>query len=145
MLLLISLLTGCDQSSSQRIHTIISPTVLPENAQSFIQQHFSEFEIKEAVCEKRTNIVQYEVDLKGGVDLQFDRNGICTEVNCKKSAVPEAIIPNEIIQIIHQRFPGRFIIKYEHDNRLFDIDLNDGTELAFNRSFRLIDIDQKDD
>ena len=111
-------------------------------AQNFMQRHFNGVEIKEIICEHRASLSQFEVSLKGGITLQFDRNGICTEVRCKKSAVPDAVMPDEIVRQIKAQFPGQFVMKYEHDSRIYDIELNDGTELTFNRAMRLIDVDR---
>lgn len=111
-------------------------------AQNFLSRNFEGIAVKEVVCEHRASLSQYEVALKGGIDLQFDRNGICTEVRCKKSAVPDAVMPDEIVRQIKQQFPDKFVMKYEHDSRIYDIDLNDGTELTFNRALRLIDVDR---
>ena len=135
-------LTGCHFRVHRDEDTVITFDQLPDAACDFLQKHFSGITIKEIVCERRASLAQYEVELKGGIDVQFDRNGICTEINCKKSAVPDAAMPTEIVQQINERFPGHFVMKYEHDSRIYDIELDDGTELTFNRSLRLIDVDR---
>lgn len=135
-------LLGCEVGSSRGSDRIISQEQLPYMAQNFLQRHFDGVEVKEVVCEQRASLSQYEVALKGGVDLQFDRNGVCTEVRCKKSAVPDAVMPDEIVRQIHEQFPEHFVMKYEHDSRIYDIELDDNTEVTFNRALRLIDVDR---
>ena len=39
-------------------------------------------------------------------------------------------------------FPGREIRRFEHDGKLYELLLDNGDELSFNSSYRLIDIDR---
>ena len=137
------LLTSCNTVVNHDQETPISFDQLPTAAQQFINQHYEGVKVKEIIREQHASLMQYEVDLKGGIDLQFDRHGYCTEVNCKNGdTVPDDVIPESILSQIRQRFPARSIVKFEHDSRLYDIDLDDGTELSFNNAMRLIDIDR---
>lgn len=142
-LLLLCLFVGCVNTSHDRQDKSVPLTALPAPAQEFIKKHYSDVKIKDITIEKRASLMQYNVDLKGGIDLQFDRNGVCTEIECKKpgSVVPDEVIPANILQQVRQLYPDKDIVKYEHNRRLFEIDLADGTELTFNRAMRLIDID----
>lgn len=144
LLLTVSLLVGCTGPGGHNPNAVVTFRDLPQPAQEFIQKHYDTARIKEIVREKRASLIQYTVDMKGGIDIQFDHNGVCTELSSSKSPVPDDLIPGAIRQQISERFPGRTIVKYEHDDRLYDIDLDDGTKLAFNRSLRLIDIDVDD-
>lgn len=142
-LLLLSLfLVGCGNPPTHESEKVITVEQLPYMAQNFLQRHFEGVTVKEVVCERRASLSQYEVALKGGIDLQFDRNGTCTEIRCKKGAVPDAVMPDEIVRQIGEQFPGHFVIKFEHDSRIYDIELDDNTELTFNRAMRLIDVDR---
>ena len=141
--LLLCLLASCVNTTHDRQNKVIPLDALPAPAQEFIKKHYNDVKIKEITIEKRASLMQYNVDLKGGIDIQFDRNGVCTEIECKKpgSTVPNEVIPPNILQQIRSLFPDKGIVKYEHNQRLFEIDLADGTELTFNRAMRLIDID----
>lgn len=137
------LLVSCNTATNREQETPISFDQLPSSAQQFISTYYGDAAIKSIIREQRASLLQYEVDMKGGIDLQFDRQGNCTEVNHKNGgAVPDEVIPKDILRQVRQRFPARSIIKYEHDSRLYDIDLDDGTELSFNQAQRLIDIDK---
>lgn len=120
----------------------ISTAQLPDKAKAFLETYYSGVRIKEVILQHRASLTEYEVDLKGGTDLHFDRNGNCTEVNCTKGSVPEAIIPEAILLQVKQRYPNPVIIKYEHEDRLYEVRLEDNTELTFNRAMRLINIDK---
>ena len=56
--------------------------------------------------------------------------------------MPEILIPARIKEFMAQEFPGREIRRYEHDSKLYELLLDNGDELSFNSSFRLIDIDR---
>jgi len=142
-LLVLCLFVGCTNTSHDRQDRAVTLAALPAPAQEFLKKHYPDVKIKEITIEKRASLMQYNVDLKGGIDVQFDRNGVCTEIECKKpgSVVPDEVIPTNVLQQVRSLFPDKGIVKYEHNQRLFEIDLADGTELTFNRAKRLIDID----
>lgn len=138
-------LLSCNGSgSSYSGERVISTDELPEAAKAFLNTHFADVRVKEVVLQHRASLTEYEVDLKGGTDLHFDRKGACTEVFCTKGSVPESVIPEVILQQITQKRPNPVIIKYEHENRLYEVRLNDGTEFTFNQAMRLINIDYDD-
>ena len=64
-----------------------------------------------------------------------------TECECTKEPVPDILIPSKIRTFIKKEFPENDIMRIEHDSKLYEIILDDGTELSFNSSYRLIDID----
>ena len=143
LLVALVLLAGCFNTSHDRQDRPITLSALPTAAQEFLARHYADVKIKEITIEKRARLMQYNVDLKGGIDVQFDRNGVCTEIECKKPGhvVPDEVIPAPILQQVRSLYPDAPIVKYEHNQRLYEIDLADGTELTFNRAMRLIDID----
>ena len=115
---------------------------LPQKAQNIIAKAFPDAKIKKANIEKRASLTQYEVKLSGGVKLQFSKDGSLTECECTKDPVPEVLIPAKIRTFIAKEFASRTITRIEHDSKLYEIDLDDGTELSFNSAYRLIDIDR---
>ena len=114
---------------------------LPEKAQKVVQKAFPDTRIKKVEMERRASLIQYEVKLAGGIKLQFNKDGKFTECECTKSAVPDMLVPEKIRAYVGSEFPGRKVMRIEHDGKLFDILLDNGYELTFNSSFRLIDID----
>lgn len=114
---------------------------LPEKAQKVVQKAFPDTRIKKVEMERRASLIQYEVKLAGGIKLQFNKDGKFTECECTKSAVPDVLVPEKIRAYVGGEFPGRKVMRIEHDGKLFDILLDNGYELTFNSSYRLIDID----
>ena len=120
----------------------IKPEQLPEKAQNIIAKAFPEGKIKKANIEKRASLMQYEVKISGGVKLQFSKDGSLTECECTKGTVPDMLIPSKIRSFIAKEFPKNSVVRIEHDSKIYEIDLDDGTELSFNSAYRLIDIDR---
>ena len=114
---------------------------LPENAKIFVLTYFKDSGIKEVCIERRASLTQYEVTLKDGIELQFDRTGACTEVSNKKGKVPDTVIPPKILQVAQNYFPKNYIQKIEHNGRMHEIEFDNGTILTFNNSLRLVDVD----
>ena len=114
---------------------------LPEKAQKVVQKAFPDTRIKKVEMERRASLIQYEVKLAGGIKLQFNKDGKFTECECTKSAVPDMLVPEKIRAYVGGEFPDRKVMRIEHEGKLFDIMLDNGYELTFNSSYRLVDID----
>lgn len=113
----------------------------PSKALDFIEEYFSNDTISKAYVEKRASLVQYEVKMTNGNKLQFTRNGNWSEIKCQSYPLPSGILPEKIEKYIEATTSGLYITEAEHNGRLYEISLNNGIELTFNNSFRLIDID----
>jgi len=114
---------------------------LPEKAQKVVQKAFPDTKIKKVEMERRASLIQYEVKLAGGIKMQFNKDGKFTECECTKSAVPDMLVPQKIRSYLGDEFPDRKVMRIEHEGKLFDIMLDNGYELTFNSSYRLVDID----
>jgi hypothetical protein len=115
---------------------------LPEKAQKIVKKAYPDTKIKRVDMERRASLIQYEVKLTGGIKLQFSKEGNFTECECTDTAVPSVLIPSKIREFLEKEFPDREIRRIEHDNKLFELLLDNGYELSFNSSYRLIDIDR---
>lgn len=115
---------------------------LPEKARKVVLKAFPDTRIKKVEMERRASLIQYEVKLAGGVKMQFSKDGSFTECECTKGPVPAMLIPSKIRDFVAREFIGREIRRIEHDNKLFEVLLDNGDELSFNSSYRLIDIDR---
>lgn len=119
----------------------ISVKDLPGRSQKIIAMAFPDTNVKKATIEKRASLVQYEVRLSGGIKLQFSKTGALTECTCTKSAVPAVLVPEKISEMVSRDYPGNLILSIEHDSKLYEIVLDNGVELSFNSSLRLISAD----
>jgi hypothetical protein len=115
---------------------------LPEKAQKIVKKAYPDTKIKKVDMERRASLIQYEVKLDGGIKMQFTKEGNFSECVCTDTAVPDVLIPAKIREFLAKEFPGRQVRSIEHDSKLFELLLDNGYELSFNNSYRLIDIDR---
>ena len=120
---------------------IIQFEQLPQTARQFVKTHFSGKKI--ALVKMDNDIVwrDYDVVFADGTKVEFDSRGAWTDVECKQSSVPAAIIPEAIKQYVRKNFPATPIVKIERDKRGYEIKLGNGTEIEFNKKMQVIDID----
>lgn len=119
----------------------IKPEQLPSESLRIIAAAFPDDSIKSAKVERRASLVQYEVKLKGGIKMQFSKDGKFTECVCKDTEVPSVLIPEKIRNVIHAEFPNNEVREIEHDGKLYELLLDNGTSVSFNSAMRLVDID----
>ena len=67
--------------------------------------------------------------------------GIWTEVNCKYSAVPVAVVPDAIKKYVATNYPDAKMLKIERDKYDYEVKLSNGWEIKFDMQFNVIDID----
>ena len=115
---------------------------LPEKAQKIITKAFPDTKVKKVEMERRASLIQYEVKLAGDIKMQFSKDGTFTECECSKGSVPDVLIPSKIRSFIEKEFPKNSVMRIEHDSKLYEILMDNGYELSFNSSYRLIDIDK---
>lgn len=114
---------------------------LPQKIQDFIKQYFPKNEISLAKLEKDFWEKKYEIVFVNGEKAEFFQNGSWEKIDCKYSAVPDAIIPQAIKDHITKQYPDVKILKIERDNKNYEVKLSNQLELKFNKAFQLIDID----
>ncbi|MBQ8220974.1 MAG: PepSY-like domain-containing protein [Bacteroidaceae bacterium] len=115
---------------------------LPKNAKIFVFTYFKDIPFTEVYIERRASLTQYEVRLQDGVELQFDRTGLCTEISSKNGEVPDIVIPKRMLSVIRKHYPDNYIRKYENNGRMYEIELDNGVVLTFSMTMRLIDVDE---
>ncbi len=120
----------------------ISVNQLPQPAQQFIRQHFSDRKI--ALVKMETDFMKksYDVLFADGSQIEFDSQGNWKEVDCKLTEIPAAILPTPISTYITSNYPGVSAVKIEKDRREYEVKLSNRIELTFDRQYNLIDIDR---
>lgn len=133
--LLISLPGWCDDRP-------IDASALPRPAREFIARHFADARLILATVDRDImEQTQYEVTFSDGRTVQFDARGEWSEVDCQRSRVPEAIIPQALRDYMAANYPDRFVREISRDKRSYDLSLDRGLELEFDTRFRLVDFD----
>lgn len=77
---------------------------LPAKAQQFIKTHFVNKKI--AIAKKEVEFIgkSYDVIFTNGDKVEFSGDGNWTEVKCKYSEVPSAIVPKQILDYVAQNY-----------------------------------------
>lgn len=91
----------------------ISYDALPEKARQFIGLYFQDMECVRIVQKKDNGTTGFEAYLTGGAKLEFDWRGEWTSLDCKFSALPSGILPENIITYIDNRYPDAVVRKAE--------------------------------
>ena len=119
----------------------ISVNQLPPKSQQFIKQHFSGEKIAYAKKERDFLKTKYEVVFSNGSKIEFRKDGEWKEIDCKYAKVPDAIIPQKIMEFVTANYESAAIIEIDRDKRDYEIKLSNGLELTFDLKFNLIEID----
>lgn len=119
----------------------ITVSELPAAAQEFLNTYFADREVAYVLYDDEVFDKDYKVRFTDGADVEFSRDGSWKDVSCKRSGVPEGIVPQPIAETVSSRFPGRTVIQIERDRRGYEVELDNRLELKFNTKFRLVEID----
>jgi hypothetical protein len=114
---------------------------LPNKVQTFIKTHFPNEQVSLAKRERDLFETRYEVLFVNSVKLEFLGNGEWEEVDCRYQAVPDAIVPPQILTSVRERYPDAKIVEINRDKRDYELKLANGLELVYDLQYRLVDID----
>lgn len=122
-------------------HQMIGVSDLPAQAQAFIQKYFNISDI--AYIERDRDGIHYEynVYLKNATEIDFDHQGNLQSIDCKRTSVPEGIVPEAIISFISSHYPNLFVVEYVIDYRHQTVELNNEIELIFDREGHFLRMD----
>ena len=116
---------------------------LPLTARNFINQYFTKPQISHIKIE--TGILgskSYEVVLlTDRTEIDFDSNGNWTDVDCKKAAVPAALIPASVKEYVKMNFPQEIITKIERGRSGVEVELANDYSLKFNKKGQFVSMD----
>ncbi|MCQ2285868.1 MAG: PepSY-like domain-containing protein [Bacteroidales bacterium] len=110
---------------------------LPQNAQTFISQHFKKEILAYCLAEGK----EFKVYFSNGNKVEFDKNGEWTEVKCKVGNVPSDIVPDAIKNHIKSTFGNQKIVKIEKNKNGYDVELTNDLDILFDCSGQFIRVD----
>ena len=116
---------------------VITYNQLPANAQALLKQYFA----NKVPLIVTMDWDDYTIMYDSGEKVEFDKQGEWKEIDCRTSFVPVALIPEQIKANVKTSFPGTTILKIDRNRRGYEVKLNNGLEIEFNRAFQVIDID----
>lgn len=112
----------------------IAENQLPVAVKSFITKFFSQEKIATAMYEEELFDKEYKIILTDGSKLEFDKKGNCKEIKCKKNAIPMNVLPKKISNYINTHYANQSVVEYQKDKREYEIKLQNGIELVFNKN-----------
>ena len=110
---------------------------LPTGAKTFVQNNFPDLKIIYAEKDGFT----FEARLSNGSELEFDRKGNWTKVDCNFEAVPAAIVPEFISTYVNSTFPEAKITQIKIERRGYEVELSNDIDLAFTKNGQLLKMD----
>ena len=119
----------------------INVNELPAKAQTLLSKHFKGQKVMLATIESGVVSRSYDVVLRNGTKLEFDKKGNLTEIDCKQGIVPSQLIPQAIKNYLKENYRGETVRKIELNKKEYEVELTNGIDLTFNKHFQLIDID----
>ncbi len=119
----------------------ISVDNLPQKAQQFIKKYFSQVSVTYATEDRDILSKEYEVMFAEGTKVDFSSNGEWKSVECKGVAVPAGVVPQQINEYVKQNYSNAKVVKIDRDRNDYEVSLSNRLELTFNKSFRLVEID----
>ena len=119
---------------------VITYDQLPQTAQAFLKANFATKVPLLVTADWDDFTIRYE----SGEKIEFDRSGNWKDIECYNSKVPTAAVPEQISSYISQNYPGKSIIQLERHRSVYEVKLNNGMEVEFNRNFQFIGVDYDD-
>ncbi len=115
---------------------------LPMAARNFINQYFAKQQVSRIKIETgMLGAKKYEVSLANRTEIDFDGNGNWTEVDCDKTAVPEALVPVSVREYVKRNFPQEVIVKIERERSGMEVELGNDYSLKFNSKGKFVSMD----
>ena len=108
--------------------------MLPDNAQKTITQHFGKDAFLFVSIEREVLFLEYDVSLKDGTDLEFDRDGNLKSIDCLQQRIPEGIVPEKVLAYVNANHPDAYITKWGMDDLRWKAELNNDLELIFDHN-----------
>ena len=134
-------MVSCNMVANAGNDKPISVNALPAKAQTLLSQHFNGQKVMLATIESGVVSRSYDVVLKNGTKLEFDKRGNLTEIDCKQGIVPDQLIPQTINNYLKENYEGQSVRKIEINRKEYEVELTNGLDLTFNKHFQLIDIE----
>ena len=119
---------------------VITYEQLPQAAQTFLKANFATKVPLLVTADWDDYTIRYE----SGEKIEFNKSGEWKDIECYSSKVPTAAVPAQIASYIQQNYPGKSVIKIERHRSVYEVKLNNGLEVEFNRNFQVIDMDYDD-
>lgn len=114
---------------------------LPAKAQEFVKKNFPNEELSLVILDSGLISNEYDVIFTSGVKLEFKGDGEWENIKCRQGEVPAKLVPAQIADFVAKKYSAAKIIELKREHNEWEVKLNNGLELTFDKQFKLIDID----
>lgn len=118
----------------------VDPSNIPESIATFINDHFPNAKVIKVMKTVKLDKVTYDVELEGGIELEFNSKMQIIEIE-SKTKLPDSVIPTKILDYVTLHYPDNFIIEWELENDHQEVELDNGVELEFTMDGVFIKVD----
>lgn len=121
---------------------IVEPEAIPNTSKDFLKTHFPECSIVRVETENDSfHGKEYDVTLDCNVEIDFNKSGDWTSVDCKVNSVPDAIVPSSILTYVKRNYPNAFITQISKERKGYEVELNNDIDLKFDYQGNFLRID----
>ena len=107
----------------------------------FVEQYFPKATVQMVMPDDD----DIDVVLNDYTKIEFRLNNEWKKVDCEHStvytSVPTELVPEQITAYVNSNFPNTVIKKLEKKYMGWEVELNNGLEVKFNKNFRVTEID----
>lgn len=135
IILMVALLIGIGAKADH--DQVITYSQLPAKAQAMLKKYFA----NKVPLVVTVDWDDYAIIYESGEKIEFDKEGDWKEIECRASAVPSDLIPDKIKNNVKKSFPGKSVIHLDRNRRGYEVKLNNGLEIEYDRAFKVIGID----
>ena len=139
LIILFTLFTGVT-ANAQKSNITLSQ--LPATAQDFLKKHFPKQTPNYILKDEETFSLDYKVQLAVGTEIEFERKGNWEEIVGNERPIPNTVVPATIVTYIQKNYKGASIVKIDKGTWDYEVDLDNGLELKFNKSGEFLRIDK---
>lgn len=108
---------------------------LPATAQSMLKKHFTSKKVNHIKIDKKiVGQTEYDVILNDGTEIDFNGKGEWEEIKMGNKAIPSNILPSNIYNYVKKNHKGAKIVTVEKSRSKYEVELNNGLDLEFDRS-----------
>ena len=114
---------------------------LPDAAKDFVTTYYAQDKVISVTRDDDFVRPDYTVILSDGVRIDFEHSGALEKIKVREGAVPDAVVPVQILDYVKRNYPGTFVKEYEIGRVDYEVKLSNRLELKFNANFSLVDVD----
>jgi hypothetical protein len=121
---------------------------LPEVSRTLIETNFSNSTVKKVIKKNASESdgTLYEVHLDNNYEIEFDAQGVMTDISGNDQQLPNGVVPPAILKYVQDNYPsGVYIKEIDTERSGYEIELSNHVDLYFDSEGNFISQDQDTD